>query len=233
MASATKSRANGSGAPLAGQRPAGTNGKPAGDAAEIQIDRIAAETISVPIIGTTPLIVHRFSEKAKRKMLDEMQGRKSPKEPKNPEAEYEAAFYRLADGTPGLPAVGFKKATIGGARFYGKQVTMTALKQYLFFRGEVGGDGRALVRIDGEPAMREDVVTVGRGGTDLRYRPEFREWSATLEVVYVTSALTRSSVLSLIDAGGMGVGVGEWRPERNGDFGTYRVDPKRSVEVIA
>ncbi len=49
----------------------------------------------------------------------------------------------------------------------------------------------------------------------------------------MTSALTRGSVLSLIDAGGMGVGVGEWRPEKDGDFGTFRVDQSREVEVIA
>ncbi|MEV0616079.1 hypothetical protein AB0I81_22390 [Nonomuraea sp. NPDC050404] len=198
------------------------------DDAIVQIDRIAAETISVPIVGTTPLIVHRFSEKAKRQMLDAMQGRKTPKEPKNPEAEYEAAYYRLKDGSPGFPSIAFKAATIGGARFY-SGVTMTALKQFLFFGGD---DGRALTRIDGEAQLREDVVTVGRGGTDLRYRPEFREWSALLEVTYVTSALTRGSVLSLIDAGGMGVGVGEWRPERDGDFGTFKIDSTRDVEVI-
>jgi hypothetical protein len=208
-------------------------GDTAAAAAIAQIDRIAAETLCIPILGTAPLIVHRFSEKARRKMLDEMQGRKSPKEPKDPGAEYEAAFYHLADGAPGFPAAAFKMATVGGARFYGRnQISMTALKQYVFFRGEVGDDGRALVRIIGDPRMREDVVRVGRGGTDLRYRPEFREWTTELEVVYVTSALTRESVLSLIDAGGMGVGVGEWRPERDGDFGTYRIDPNRTVEVI-
>lgn len=216
--------------PKSANRPAGT--PQVQEAAEIAIDRIAAETIRVPILGTTPLLVHRFSEKAKRQMLDAMQGRKTPKEPKDPEAEYEAAFYRLADGTPGFPVLAFKDATVGGARFYGKQVTMTGLKQCIFFHGEVGDDGRALARIDGEPQMREDVVRVGRGGTDLRYRPEFREWKTELDVTYVTSSLTRGSVLSLIDAGGMGVGVGEWRPEKNGDFGTYRIDPDRAVEVV-
>lgn len=199
--------------------------------AEIQIDRIAAERILVPIIGTTPLIVHAWSTKAKRQMLDAMQGRKTPKEPKNPEAEYDAAFYRLEDGAYCFPALAFKAATVGGARFYGKQVTMTALRQFLFFRGERGLDGRLMARIDGEPRMREDPVPVGTG-TDLRYRPEFPEWSTILDVTYVTSSLTRGSVLSLIDAGGIGVGVGEWRPERRGDFGTYRVDPDRAVEVV-
>lgn len=199
--------------------------------ATIEIHQIAAETLLVPIVGTTPLIVHRFSEKAKRQMLDNMQGRKSPKQAKDPQAEYEAAFYRLGDGGYGFPSLAFKAATVGGARFY-SGVTMTALKQFMYLRGEVGDDGRALTRIEGDPIMREDVVTVGRNGSDLRYRPQFSEWRATLEVTYVTSALTRGSVLSLIDAGGMGVGVGEWRPEKDGDFGTYRVDPAREVEVV-
>lgn len=201
-------------------------------AATIQIDKIAAETLRVPLIGTTPLIVHRFSEKAKRQMLDAMQGRKSPKTPKDPQADYEGAFYRFADGGTGIPVIAFKAATVGGARFY-SAVTMTALKQYLFVRGEVGVDGQSLARIEGEPRMREDVVRVGRGGTDLRYRPEYPEWRTVLTVTYVTSALTRNSVLSLIDAGGMGVGVGEWRPERDGDFGTYQIDTTREVEVVS
>lgn len=199
--------------------------------AAIEITRVGTETLLVPIVGTSPLIVHRFSEKAKRQMLDNMQGRKSPKQAKDPKAEYEAAFYRLKDGGYGFPALAFKAATVGGARFY-SGVTMTALKQFLFVHGEEGDDGRALTRVEGEPLMREDVVTVGRNGSDLRYRPQFSEWRTTLEVRYVTSALTQGSVLSLIDAGGMGVGIGEWRPEKDGDFGTYRVDPSREVEII-
>lgn len=201
--------------------------------ATVQITQLAAETIRVPIIGTSPLLVHRFSEKAKRQMLDNMQGRKSPKEAKDPQAEYEGAFYRLkGDSGYGFPATAFKLATVGGARFY-SQVTMTALKQFMFFQGEAGEDGQPLVPITGDPEMREDVVRVGRGGTDLRYRPIFYEWSATLVVTYVLSALTKGSVLSLIDAGGMGVGVGEWRPEKDGNFGTYRIDPTKDIEGVS
>ena len=202
------------------------------EAAQVAIDKIAAETITVPVIGTSPLVVHRFSEKAKRQMLDAMQGRKSPKQPKDPDAEYEAAFYRLTkpDGF-GFPSIAFKAATVGGARFY-SGVTMTALKQFLFFDGEIGVDGQKLVRIEGEPKLREDVVKVGRNGTDLRYRPEFTEWRTTVRITYVTSALTRGSVLSLLDAGGLGIGVGEWRPEKDGDFGCYKIDSSRDVEVV-
>jgi hypothetical protein len=205
---------------------------PAEAQAAVVIDRIAVERVLIPIVGTTSLVVHRFSEKAKRQMLDAMQGRKSPKTAKDPQAEFEAAYYRMKNPEGyGFPAIAFKAATVGGARFY-SGVTMTALKQFMFFRGEIGVDGQPLARIEGDSHMREDVVKVGRNGTDLRYRPEFSEWRTTLDVTYVTSALTRGSVLSLIDAGGMGVGVGEWRPEKDGDFGTYMIDQSREVEVV-
>lgn len=212
---------------------ASRNGNHAEVTAAVEINRIAAETLEVPIIGTTPLIMHRFSEKAKRQMLDATQGRKAPKTPKDPEAEFESAFYRLEDGDRyGFPVIAFKAATVGGARFYGKDVTMTSLRQSIFMRGEPGEDGLSLTEIIGHAEMREDVVRVGQGGTDLRYRPMFREWRAVLTVTYVTSMLTRGSLLSLIDAGGMGVGVGEWRPEKKGDFGCFQVDPDRAVEVV-
>lgn len=204
------------------------------DAPQVQITKIASETLAVPIVGTMPLIVHNFSEKSKRQMLDAQQGRKKVKEVRDPEAEYEAAFYRMKDGY-GFPVTAFKAATVGAARFYGKDVKMTELRQFIFMHGDISPlDPQALVPIYGEPHMREDIVRLGgmSRSADLRYRPEFTEWGTTLKVTYVTSSLSRESVLSLIDAGGLGIGVGEWRPEKRGEFGTYMIDPTRDVEVI-
>ena len=53
----------------------------------IEISKIAAETMLVPIRGTAPLIVHNFSEKSKRQMLDAQQGKKKLKEIRDPQAE--------------------------------------------------------------------------------------------------------------------------------------------------
>jgi len=198
---------------------------------EVPINRIASETLRVPILGTSPLICHKFSEKAKRQMLDAMQGRKTPKQPKDPQADYESSLYKLKDDTFGFPILAFKSATVGAARFYGKDVKMTELRQFVFMRGEIGEDNIGLAVIDGEPHMREDVVRVGQG-TDLRYRGEFWPWSTTLTVTYVTSALQRSSLLSLIDAGGLGVGVGEWRVEKRGEYGCYQINSDREIEVV-
>lgn len=200
--------------------------------ATISISRIDAERMLVPIVGTTPLIVHKFSEKAKRQMLDAQQGKKTPKVARDPEADYEAAFYRTANGY-GFPTVAFKACTVGAARFFGRSVKMTELRAFLFFKGVISpNDPQPLSEIEGEPRMREDVVRLGISGTDLRYRPEFPEWRTVLDVTYVRSSLTKDSVLSLIDAGGMGIGVGEWRPEKKGDFGTFAIDSEREVQVM-
>lgn len=204
----------------------------------VQLHRIDAETLRVPIIGTAPLIVHNFSEKSKQQMLDAQQGKKKVKEIRDPRAEYEASFYRIhrEDGEDGygFPVTAFKAATTGAARFYDKSVTMTALRQFMFFRGILTkADPQQLVEIFGEPEMREDVVRLGgpSRSADLRYRPMFPEWSCTLTVTYVKSSIDRNSVLSLIDAGGLGIGVGEWRPEKRGEFGTYQIDQNREIEV--
>ena len=205
----------------------------------IEIAKIGTTTLTVPVVGTAPLIVHNFSDKSKRQMLEAQQGKKSPKLIRDPQAEYEAAFYRIAtdDGTDkyGFPVTAFKAATIGAARFYDRSISMTALRQYLFFHGILTkADPQQLVEIHGEPEMREDVVRLGgmARSADLRYRPMFPEWSATLQITFVTSALSEDSALSLVDAGGLGLGVGEWRPERRGEFGTYQVDQNKNIEIL-
>ncbi len=138
------------------------------NAPAIQIQRISAETIRVPLVGTAPLIVHNWDDKARRQMLDNMQGRKTPKQPKDPQADYEASLYRTTTGY-GFPVIAFKAATVGAARFFGKSVRMTELRQFLFMTGEPSADRRQILTpIEGEPKMREDVVRVGMG-TDLRH----------------------------------------------------------------
>lgn len=217
--------------------PAKTNGSTAVAEPEqdptIEITRIASERILVPVVGTSPLIVHNFSQKSRQKMLDKQQGIKTPTENRDPEADYQSSFYRTADGY-GFPAAAFKKAMVGAARFY-SGVKMTQLRQFVFFHGTLTEhDTQQLIPIVGEPRMREDTVRLS-GPTrtaDIRYRAEFPEWSVTLDVTYVTTGISRGSVLSLIDASGMGIGVGEWRPERSGEFGCFQIDPTREIEVI-
>lgn len=208
--------------------------------AQLQIQRIRTKTAIVPIVGTAPLIVHNFSEKSKTQMLEAQQGVKKLKVNRDPKAEYEAAFYYMKDDEGnvtgyGFPVLGFKNATISAARLFGKAVKMTELKQFLFFEGVITpGDPQALVQINGEPSMREDVVRLAgvTRAADLRFRPQFLEWDAVLKITYIENCVSLESVLSLVDAAGRTVGVGEWRPERKGESGTFIIDEDKDIRVI-
>ena len=200
--------------------------------AAVTVPRIQSVRAQIPIVGTAPLIVHNWSDKAKRQMLDAQQGRKTPKVTRDTQADYEASLYRT-DAGYGFPVIGFKAAIVCAARFFGKDVSMVSLRQCLFMQGVPSADrSQILTPIEGEPKIREDMVRVGMGGTDLRYRGEFLDWTAVLDVTFVASALDLNSVLALIDAAGMGVGVGEWRPEKRGQHGTFALDDSREVVTV-
>lgn len=199
------------------------------EAPSITIERVTRTNLQVPIIGTSPLIMHKWSAKARLEMLGRQQGKSKQKQFRDPEAEFEDAIYYLPDGTGpngepikryGFPAVAFKSAIVDATRNYGKDVTMVQARISIFVAG-VGPDMLVPLDVPAAPVMREDVVRVGMGSADLRYRPMFEKWAATLDVSFAPP-FSGESVLALIDAGGAG-GVGEWRPEKNGVYGTFEL----------
>lgn len=75
------------------------------------------------------------------------------------------------------------------------------------------------------PILREDMVRVGMGKPDIRYRAEFRNWKATLEIEYnANGKYTIDQIINMINAGGYVCGVGEWRPEKDGQYGMFHVE---------
>jgi len=199
------------------------------------IQRIGRKRILIPIRGTSPLIINRFSEKAKMEMRDISNSRKKIKTIRNPEQEFRDALYVMeGENRYGFPSRGFKASMVSASRFFGRSAPMTLLRQSIFVGGELSAtDGVFLTEIFGEPTMREDVVVVGINQKMLRYRPQFYPWSAVLDVTFVDSLLAMESVLSLIDGGGFGVGAGEWRIERNGESGTYEIDTDKGIQVVS
>jgi hypothetical protein len=187
------------------------------------LTRLETITLAVQIQGLTPLIVHRFDEKARQMMADaQAQKTKVKKAPKNPVDDYNRSRYIIDNERDGFPASGFKSAIVNAVSHF-DGLTKVLTKQAIFVFGE-GLD--QYVPIEGERSMREDTVRVGMGTADLRYRAQYWPWSAVLNVRLVASALTASSVLALIDAAGLG-GVGEWRASApkssSGSYGAFEV----------
>ena len=182
--------------------------------------------IRLKVEGTSPLIIHKFSEKSKRQMLAKMQGKASKgKEARDPAADYEGAFHRLPDGRPGFPLLGFKAASVTAVSSLSKEFTKVLARQAFHIQPHpVGGDLYPIdYPNDCPPVMREDTVRVGMGTTDLRYRPEFKKWGCELIIQYNARAISEEQLINLINLGGFAVGLGEHRPEKDGDKGRWQV----------
>ena len=198
---------------------------------EVEIPDIETQIVPIHIVGISPLIVNNFSEKQKEDIKDKpMPGGAVPKRaqrpPRDPEAEYQRARILDVHGKDCIPVRWFKASLVTAAGLTDKMISMKMVKATVFVLGDT-------TPIVGSPVrMREDTVRVGMGKADLRYRPMFRQWSATLDITYVTSQLDLDSLVSLVNAGGMGVGVGEWRPEKRGEFGTFALDVNHDIEII-
>lgn len=80
------------------------------------------------------------------------------------------------------------------------------------------------VEIHGIPEMREDMVRVGMGTADIRYRGEFKSWYAVIPVKYNASSISLEQLVNLFNLGGFACGVGEWRAEKGGAFGMFHVE---------
>lgn len=207
----------------------------------IELPALRIGLMEVTLVGDSPLIVHAWSHKAKKEMLDkQMKQPKGAKEAKDPRADYDASMYRLSDGGYGFPSVAFKAAAVtAGTSVAG--LTKVAARQAFHILGEdvditgafEGSVSRVnLARIAGTPQMREDMVRVGMGTADLRYRAEFPTWYARVLVRYNQGVLSESQILNLLNTAGFAVGVGEWRPEKDGAYGMFHVASEKEMEAL-
>lgn len=211
------------------------------ETAIIEIKPINIVTTTVRIFGDTPLIMHRWSEKAKRMILEKQmkKTKSSAKEAKNPVDDFIESIYWM-EGKPkeyteeafaeacangarfGFPVTAIKQATISSAYRNGITKDMASLRGAFFINGE---GSELLAEVKGcAPTMREDMVRVGMGVADIRFRGEFSSWYMDLQVSYnANGAYTLDQIINLINLGGFSCGIGEWRPEKDGNYGMYHV----------
>lgn len=183
------------------------------------------QRITLKVTHKTPLVMHRFGS-AKRREIAEKQSKKAKKERavRNPEAEYLDSIYTaVLNGSKKpvtvMPCIAFKQAAVRAGKPL--EYPMTDLRVAFHVRGEQSSE---FAVIEGEHRMREDVVRLQSGVSDLRYRAEFPEWSTTLVVDYDTALLSEEQLISIFQRSG-NVGVGEMRPEKSGNtFGMYSVE---------
>jgi len=192
------------------------------EASPLYIQSFTRQSCSITIEGTSPLIVHRWSEKAKGE-IRRKQEKLAPvgRQKREAKKEFEDARY-LLNGKDAFPALAFKNSMVEAAIASGLKKVDVRRAFYLASDGRLP-EGPAVFLRASEPWMREDCVRVGMGSADLRYRPQYDQWEVDLKFEYDTSVCSAEILVSLLDRGGFSTGVGEWRPQRDGDNGMFRV----------
>lgn len=188
-----------------------------------------SQLVALEVQGTASLIQNCFSQKSVEQMLRKHMGISVQREAKKPREVLEAATIRNVKGKVSIPPTAFKKAMLTAA-VQVKGLKKTQLRTLLFV------EGMSIPITYGEMVPRMDIVrTSGMARTpDVRFRPEFTNWKARL-VIRFGDVINATTVVDLLQRAGQ-VGVGEWRPEKDGTFGTFEVirsidKPKEVAEV--
>lgn len=195
----------------------------------ITMKPIKQERISFYIVGTSSLIQHAWSEKGLAQMRMTAQERKKVvKTKRTPAEDAAAACYRTDKGELGIPLTAFKASLIGAAhKDFGLEKTL--LRKAFFIPCE---DSNYIVPMEADDyVVREDIVRVGNRQTDLRYRPEFKKWRVKIVAQIDAELLTPDDVVNLVNRAGFSIGIGEWRPEKGGEYGRFKFDESQPIEV--
>jgi len=200
----------------------------------IAVPRPRQSLIEAVLVGIEPgLLINPFDRKAEEQLLASMQKgtAKRTRADKDPEREYAArlAAVRLPeDDTYWLDIRAFKKAMCRGAKSVDK-LNMTDVRGGVFVVQDSVINQKPVAHIAGV-AERYSCHASNKGGSpDYRTRVLLPAWRYTLRFLVDTSILSvDQSMLCLVNAG-TGVGVGDWRPEKDGVHGRWTVESAGAV----
>ena len=236
---------NGSTTPVKSKKP------PSKEANTVVLAPLKTGTVEVTIEGLGELIMHKFSEKggleqmrAKQWQIEEL-GKKK-RDAKDPIALFVASAHTM----PGSPPPKVKGTRESFLKFItegvGEPPTMSGkfCIPFAYVKGametaatDANGITKAMVMRNihileewiplkaSNPYMREDLVRLKdmNRTADIRYRAAFASWEATFHIQFNEGVVTLDTVVNLLNLGGFNSGLGEWRPEKGGVKGKFRV----------
>lgn len=193
---------------------------------EISIMEVQRGTMEFCVLGTSPLIMNRMSQKGWFELLAP-KGRKTAHEKSvslkhDPIQEFRAAPYIMHDDKAptllGVMSSGFKKS-MGTAALRTPGVKKTEIGQLVYVPGE-------FINVYGIPKV---FMAITRSADinrtpDVRTRAILPEWACKVTVTFVKPALREQSIANLLASAGFMSGVGDWRQEKgSGSYGSFKL----------
>lgn len=180
--------------------------------------------VTVKVQGIQPLLIHRFTEqsqakKSTRKMLiAEEEPRDVAKRAAN--IAPDGTFYISAFAIVGALGAAGSNHKMTGSRKTVRHLVPSAVRIANPTITIDNGDGRPAkdFEVDSRP-----VTIPSTKGRIMRHRPRFDNWSLTFDLQIDETLLPVEFVHTLLNEAGLAIGIGDFRPEKRGPFGTFRV----------
>ena len=200
--------------------------KRAAKKAELDIETLRIGTMRAWLLGTTALIMHRFSKKAREELLlprgELNRAEKAENLKHDPMAEYRESIYRNRDVHTGPTFIHFPSGAFGKAMASAATDIPGATKAQMARLTNVVS---TQVNLWGVPKLYMSMVRNSdmNHTPDIRTRAIFPEWAVEIEAEFVATLIKEGQFGNLLAASGRIRGIGDWRPEKGGPFGRFKI----------
>lgn len=188
----------------------------------ISIRPIQISSMTLPVIGTTNLLMEKMSNEIREQLKNIVTGKGKEKR-KNRDLDKEVLdkIHKDSKGHVGFPASGFKKAIVEASPYLDGM--SKKLAKSIIIVGDLEGD-LASIKYSKQTVNK----AVGRDSGINRapreiWRPEFHNWSTVLHIKFNASQITPEQIVELTKLAGFHIGVGSWTPQHNGSYGMFTV----------
>lgn len=189
------------------------------------------KTIDVEIVGVTALLIHRFGEQAEAGEAT----RRIVVDTRDPRTEALSHAYVAPDGTFYFSAFSIPNSMSSAGSNHKLKGSRKTLRFVVPSAVMVTSDVITIMNGHGGPAENFEVdsrpVTIpSTKGRIMRHRPRFNQWSARFSLLLDDKQLSVDMASQLLTEAGLSIGIGDFRPEKRGPFGRFRVAKFEPVE---
>ncbi len=184
----------------------------------VVVQPINLSVVSFKITGTSPLLMDKFPDEAKKQITEKQMGKsQTKKKPRDIEKEMQEAVHKTKEGDIGFPAIGFKAGLIESTSFIGDKFFSKKLLKGIQIINSV--DGLIPVQFKKQDVLEHSIQS------NTKYTPQFHEWGCTLQIQFDENNISKEDLANLINYAGFYYGVGIWSPrcKSGGNYGMYKL----------
>lgn len=186
------------------------------------------------IVGTSPMIMHRFSAKAQRELLmpspKKNRAEKETSLKHDPIAEFRDSIYMNRD--PSTPAAIHIPSNAFSAALANAALDVPGATKSQLMRLTTVTDTH--IDLFGVPKLFMAMTRSSDMGRtpDVRTRAIFPRWACKVTISYIASLLKERQIANLLATAGLIIGIGDWRSQKGGSYGGFRLAGKDDPEYL-